>query len=143
MEYKGVKIFVTNEGEFYCNAVTNSADYNNKQFKSLKFTSIQKAIDNFEGAKTNKLWFKFESYYCKIKKYKQVSSKGDLMIFSDGTDSSGNCKYLISEDNLNKKSLEKAEELSKKYLELDKKILELNREKQQLTYKFEELKFIL
>ena len=46
-EHKGVKIFVSIQGEFYCDANTNSNDYKKKTFVSTKLQSIEKAIDDF------------------------------------------------------------------------------------------------
>lgn len=48
-EYKGLKIFVSNRGEFYCDVNTNSNDYKKKSFVSTKLQSIEKAIDEFNG----------------------------------------------------------------------------------------------
>lgn len=143
MEYKGVEIHLTDNGEFYCDAVNNSNDYSKRQFNSFKFASIKKAIDDFEGAKVDKLFYKFEPYTCSIIEYKQVSSKGNLLIFDDGKDSNDYTKRnLISEDEINEDVLVFGRVYAKEMLRLIEKGKELELEKNKLRNKFKNLKFI-
>lgn len=142
MEYKGVQIYLTDNGEFYCDAVNNSDDYGKRQFNSFKFASIKKAIDDFEGAKVDKTFYKIETYGCTITEYKQVSSKGNLLIFDDGQDSNDYGKRnLLSEDDIDEDALIYGRVYAKEMLKLIEKGRELEVEKGKLRDKFKKLKF--
>ena len=43
-EHKGVKIFVSVKGEFYCDANTNSNDYKKKTFVSTNCSQLKKQL---------------------------------------------------------------------------------------------------
>ena len=142
MEYKGVKIHLTDNGEFYCDAVNNSPEYSKRQFNSFKFASIKKAIDDFEGSKVDKLFYKFDSYNCSVETHRQVSKKGTLLIFDDGKDSNHYSKRnLISSDDINEDSLKYAKELSDKMGKILDKIRELEDEKKDLRFHFKHINF--
>ena len=88
-EHKGVKIFVSTLGEFYCDVNKNSNDYKVKTFSSNKLSSIEKAIDNFKGQEIDgNEYYEIDVCYSKIKPLKVVRQVGDRLFFDDGTDSS-------------------------------------------------------
>ncbi len=88
-EHKGVKIFVSIQGEFYCDANTNSNDYKKKTFVSTKLQSIEKAIDDFKGQEIegNK-YYDIDVYNTTITPLKIVRQVGNRLFFDDGTDTS-------------------------------------------------------
>lgn len=86
-EYKGVKIFVSHKGEFYCDANKNSDNYGNKTFVSNKLKSIEKAIDEFKGQKINgNRYYDITVYNTTITPLKVVQQIGNRFFFDDGTD---------------------------------------------------------
>lgn len=85
--YKGVNIFITTDGEFFCDCINNSNILENKTFNSNKLTSIIKAIDNFKGNQINKIFYKLSYYPVKIEKFTATSKVGNRLLFNDGTDS--------------------------------------------------------
>jgi len=88
-EYKGVKIFVSFEGKFYCDANTNSNDYKKKTFVSTKLLSIEKAIDNFKGQRIcGDEYYDITLHNETLKPLQVISRVGDRLFFDDGTDTS-------------------------------------------------------
>lgn len=95
-EYKGVKIFVSIQGEFYCDAISNSNDYKKKTFASAKLTSIEKAIDDFSGQDLDgNSYYEITTYNQKMSKIKIVKKVGDRLFFDDGTDTSNTSRRLL------------------------------------------------
>jgi hypothetical protein len=88
-EYKGVKIFVSVQGEFYCDANTNSNDYKKKTFVSTRLQSIEKAIDDFKGQEIDgDRYYDINVYYTTLTPLKVVRQIGNRLFFDDGTDTS-------------------------------------------------------
>ena len=89
-EHKGVKIFVSTQGEFYCDANTNSSDYKKKTFVSTKLQSIEKAIDDFKGQEieNGKQYYEIAVYSTLLYPLKIVRQVGNRLFFDDGTDTS-------------------------------------------------------
>lgn len=88
-EYKGVKIFVSTQGEFYCDANTNSSDYKKKTFVSTKLQSIEKAIDDFKGQEIDgNRYYDIAVYNTTLTPLRIVSRVGSRLFFDDGTDTS-------------------------------------------------------
>ena len=88
-EYKGVKIFVSIKGEFYCNVNTNSNDYKNKTFVSIKLQSIEKAIDDFKGQEIDgNRYYDIAVYNTTLTPLRIVRQVGTRLFFDDGTDTS-------------------------------------------------------
>lgn len=86
-EYKGVKIFVSHKGEFYCDVNKNTNDYKNKTFVSKKLESLEKAIDDFKKQKIDgKKYYDIIVYNTTIKPLKVVQQVGNRFFFDDGTD---------------------------------------------------------
>lgn len=95
-EHKGVKIFVSIQGEFYCDTNTNSNDYKKKTFVSAKLQSIEKAIDDFKGQEIDG-----NSYYdiavstTTLTPLRIVRQVGNRLFFDDGTDTSNYSRKLL------------------------------------------------
>lgn len=88
-EYKGIKIFVSIKGEFYCDANTNSSDYNKKTFVSTKLQSIEKAIDDFKGQEIDgNRYYDISVYNTTLNPLRIVRKVGNRFFFDDGTDTS-------------------------------------------------------
>lgn len=94
-EYKGVYIYVSAEGEFYCDANTNSNNYKNKTFVSKKLQSIEKAIDDFKGQEIDgNRYYHIDIHYATLTPLKVIRKVGSRLFFDDGTDTSN---YLRTE----------------------------------------------
>jgi len=122
-EYKGVNIFITTDGTFFCDCINNSNILENKTFNSNKLTSIIKAIDSFKGNEINETFYKLNHYPVKIEKFKATSKVGNRLLFDDGTDSES-----YSKRGLYKKTISKKEEF-KKLLLLEKEEQRIYKEK--------------
>ncbi len=86
-EYNGVKIYITTEGRFFCDCISNSNDFSKKTFDSEKIQSIEKAIDNFEGESINESYYLLNVYPLSVTKLKAKSRVGNRIFFSNGTKS--------------------------------------------------------
>lgn len=88
-DYKGVTIYVNFDGVFYCDPVKNSPDFKDKVFHSEKMGSVEKAVDNYEGAKLKDgaTFYDIQSYNMSITKLKVISHVGSRLFFNDGTNS--------------------------------------------------------
>jgi hypothetical protein len=86
-EYNGVKIFVSQNGEFYCDVIANTNDYKNKTFGSFKLQSVESAIDNYDGRVVdgNEYYDIQESILLPLKVTSRV---GNRLFFNDNTDTS-------------------------------------------------------
>lgn len=101
--YKGVDIYVTSKGEFYCNPNNNSKDYKQKIFHSEKLPSIEKAIDGYKNQITNgREVYEIILYSNKCKLLKEVSNLGKISFFDDGSNSRNN-NHLYLKSDLNEK----------------------------------------
>ena len=88
-EHKGVKIFVSVQGKFYCDVNTNSNDYKNKTFVSTKLQSIEKAIDEFKGQKKDgNIYYDINVYDTTLTPLKVEIQVGKSLFFDDGTNTS-------------------------------------------------------
>ena len=89
-DYNGVTIYVSFDGVFYCDPVKNSPDFKDKVFHSEKMGSVEKAVDNYEGAKlkSGATFYDIQSHNMSITKLKVVSQVGSRLFFNDGTNSS-------------------------------------------------------
>lgn len=88
-EYKGVNIYVTLDGEFYCDGINNSNDYRKKTFVSKKMQSIEKAIDDLKGEDIDgNEYYEITPYNNRLKLLKVIKKIGSRVFFDDGTDSS-------------------------------------------------------
>ena len=88
-EHKGVKIFVSIQGEFYCDANTNSNDYKKKTFVSTKLQSIEKAIEDFKGQEIDgNRYYNIAIYNTTLTPLRIVRQVGNRLFFDDGTDTS-------------------------------------------------------
>lgn len=88
-EHKGVKIFVSIQGEFYCDANTNSNDYKKKTFVSTKLQSIEKAIDDFKGQEIDgNRYYDIAAHNITLTPLRIVRQVGNRLFFDDGTDTS-------------------------------------------------------
>jgi len=127
-EYKGVVIYITTEGLFFCDCINNSEFLNNKTFSSEKLQSIEKAIDNFEGNKQTKIYYRLTQYPLTINTFISKSQVGNRIIFTDGTDSTCFNRLGIVESSLldNNADFIKLKELVKIEKQLNKQIFELN-----------------
>jgi len=86
-EYKGVKIFITNNNEFYCDAIENSDIYRNKTFKSYKLESIEKEIDLFkEDVVDGNEYYEINIHNTSLKLLKVTNKVDRRLFFDDGTD---------------------------------------------------------
>ena len=102
-EYKGLKIFVSIDGEFYCDVINNSNDYKNKTFASEKLQSIEKAIDNFSGQNVNgNEYYSIQIFNNKIIPLKVTKFVGNRIFFDDGTDSSNGLRKLLYPKSIDK-----------------------------------------
>jgi hypothetical protein len=107
-EFKGVKIFVSHEGEFYCDAISNSGDYKKKTFSSMKLQSIEKVIGEFMGQEIDgSTYYDIQYYAATLHKIKIVRKVGDRLFFDDGTDTSN-----TSRRSLYPKSVDEKQEFS-------------------------------
>ena len=105
-EHKGVKIFVSIQGEFYCDANTNSNDYKKKTFVSTKLQSIEKAIDDFKGQEIDgNIYYDIAVYNTTLTPLRIVRQVGNRLFFDDGTDTSN-----YSRRNLYPKSIDEKQE---------------------------------
>jgi hypothetical protein len=139
-EYNSINIYITPNGKFYCDTVNNSSDYSNKQFESDKLPSIKKAIDNFDGNKTSEKHYKFETYYCKVTEMLQVSSKGKIKIFDDGTNfntGSYNSNKLIPESEIDSTILFKLLAIENEYNDLTNQLKDINEKMKQTRIDFQ------
>ena len=88
-EHKGVKIYVSIQGEFYCDANTNSNDYKKKTFASTKLQSIEKAIDDFKGQEVDgNRYYDIAVYNTTLTPLRIVRQVGNRLFFDDETDTS-------------------------------------------------------
>lgn len=89
-KYNGVHIYVSPEGEFYCDVKNNSSNYYQKTFNSLKLQSIEKAIDNYSGGSEidGKVYYDICRHSMSVKRLKVVKKVGERIFFNDGKDSS-------------------------------------------------------
>lgn len=134
-EYKGLKIFVSNRGEFYCDVNTNSNDYKKKSFVSTKLQSIEKAIDEFNGQEIDgDRYYDITVYNTTITPLKIVKCVGNRFFFNDGTDTSN-----YSRKSLYPKSIDEKQEfqdlkvLFEQIKENQKEINELYKIQKQLS----------
>ncbi len=103
-EHKGVKIFVSIQGEFYCDANTNSNDYKNKTFVSTKLQSIEKAIDDFKGQEIDgKSYYDIAVYNTTLTPLKVIRQVGSRLFFDDGTDTSNFSRKALYPNSINEK----------------------------------------
>lgn len=85
-EYKGVNIYVTQDGVFYCDCIDNSSDFKKATFKSEKLLSIERGIDSYEGSKPEeKYWYEIHEHIPIIKKKQLAGVRGHLPLFKDRT----------------------------------------------------------
>ena len=85
-EYKGVNIYVTQDGVFYCDCIDNSSDFKKATFKSEKLLSIEKGIDSYEGSKPEeKYWYEIHPHVPVINKKELSGIVGHLPVFKDRT----------------------------------------------------------
>ena len=115
-EHKGVKIFVSIQGDFYCDANTNSNDYKKKTFVSTKLQSIEKAIDDFKGQEIDgNRYYDIAVYNTTLTPLRIVRQVGNRLFFDDGTDTSNH-----SRRNLYPKSIDEKQEFKDLELLFDK-----------------------
>jgi len=134
-EHKGVNIYVSTEGEFYCDAINNVSDYKKKTFVSTKLQSIEKAIDDFKGQEieNGKQFYDITIYNNTLVPLRIIRQVGNRLFFDDGTDTSNH-----SRRNLYPKSIDEKQEfkdlelLFKKLKENEKEISNLYENQKQL-----------
>lgn len=86
--YNGIEIYLTVDGEFYCNPDTNSSNYEDKLLVSTELLNIKRNIDNFYGERI----INGDRYYIisvsntSIKPVQIVRRHGDNIHFDNGTD---------------------------------------------------------
>ena len=133
-EYKGVKIFVSTQGEFYCDANTNSNDYKKKTFVSTKLQSIEKAIDDFKGQEIDgNRYYDIVVYNNTLIPLRVVRRVGNRLFFDDGTDTSNNSRrYLYPKGIDEKQEFKDLELLFDKLKENQKEINALYEMQKQL-----------
>ncbi len=103
-EYNGVKIFVSTQGEFYCDVITNSSDYKKKTFASTKLQSIEKAIDDFKGQEIDgNQYYDITVYNTTLTPLKVVRQVGSRLFFNDGTDTSNQSRKSLYPKNIDQK----------------------------------------
>jgi hypothetical protein len=103
-EHKGVKIFVSIQGEFYCDANLNSNDYKNKTFVSTKLQSIEKAIDDFKGQEIDgNRYYDIAVYNTTLTPLRIVRQVGNRLFFNDGTDTSNYSRKTLYPKNVDEK----------------------------------------
>ena len=134
-EYKGVKIFVSAQGEFYCDAISNSNDYKKKTFVSIKLQSIEKAIDNFQGQEIEgNSYYEIAAYTPTMKLLKIVRQVGDRLFFNDGTDTSNYQRKELYPKSIDEtKEFKDIEVLFEQLKENQKEISKLYEVQKQLT----------
>lgn len=140
-EYKGVKIYITTEGRFFCDCISNSNEFSKKTFDSEKLQSIEKAIDNFEGASVDESYYLLSVYPLSATKLKAKSKVGNRILFSDGTKSDdwnrrGVKKASLIED---KEEFKKLLNLAELYKELAKEIADLTKQQHDIAKRGKEL----
>ncbi len=92
-EYKGVKIFITDVGEFYCDAIGNSNDYKKKTFVTAKLQSLEKAIDSFKGQEIEgNRYYDIHVYNTTLTPLRVIRNVGNRLFFDDGTDTSSHSR---------------------------------------------------
>ena len=130
-KHKGVNIYITSEGMFFCDCNNNSDLYENKTFNSEKLQSLEKAIDSFEGNKLNEDYYLLSVYPISVKKFTAKSKVGDRIIFNDGTDSNSYQKRGIKKGILitNKKEFEEFLILEKEDIKLLNKNKDLEKQR--------------
>ena len=140
-EYCGVIIYVNPDGQFYCDPVNNSDNFKNKLFVSDKISSIEKAINNFEGSKKEDIEeFYHINYDGTIKKLKVISQVGTRKFFDDGTDTTH-----MSRTKLHPKTIETSDyfpkllELGKENEELNEKVMGIYKEQAKVREKISEI----
>lgn len=133
-EHNGVKIFVSNQGEFYCDANTNSNDQSKKTFASTKLQSIEKAIDDFKGQEIDgNRYYDIAVYNTTFTTLKVVRQVGNRLFFDDGTDTSSNSrKSLYPKVVDEKQEFKDLEIIFSQLKENQKQIKELNEVQKQL-----------
>ena len=134
-EYKGVKIYVSTDGEFYCNPSTNSNELKNKTFGSTKLPSIEKAIDEFTGTpiENGNTYYDIPFYYYNPKPLKVVKQIGTRLFFDDGTDSSMSSRKSLYPKSIDEtKDFQKIKELSEEIDSIQKEINALTDKQHQL-----------
>ena len=103
-EHKGVKIFVSIQGEFYCDANTNSNDYKKKTFVSTKLQSIEKAIDDFKGQEIDgNRYYDIVVYNTTLTPLKVVRQVGNRLFFDDGTDTIKHSRRILYPKSIDEK----------------------------------------
>lgn len=127
--YKGVDIYVTRNGEFYCDVTANSSDYKNKTFQSNKIQSIEKAIDNYQSSDIDgDEYYEIASYRNIFKKIKVIKKIGNRLFFDDGTETGANrfdIKPLYNKEIENSPDFNKIKELTDELVRNDKLVSEL------------------
>lgn len=87
--YRGVDIYVSPEGEFYCDVKFNSSKYHQKTVNSFKLLSIEKAIDGYKGEEIDgNSFYVIEPHSNDFKKIKVIKRIGNRLFFDDETDTS-------------------------------------------------------
>jgi hypothetical protein len=134
-EYKCVKIYVSNDGEFYCDVVNNSDNYKVKTFASNKLQSVEKAIDTYQGSEITdgKEYYDICIHSAKITLLKVVRKIGNRLFFNDGSDTARYNGMYSSRRLLFPKSIDT--EVPFKALEMIIKKLEENRKETERLYK--------
>jgi hypothetical protein len=140
-EYNGVKIYITTEGRFFCDCISNSSEFSKKTFDSEKLQSIEKAIYNFEGASVDESYYLLSMYPLSVNKLIAKSKVGNRILFTDGTKSDdwnrrGVKKASLIED---KEEFKKLLNLAELYKELNDEIAELTKQQRDLAVRGKEL----
>ena len=125
-ELNGVKIYVSESGQFYCNCINNSDEIKEATFKSLKMDSIVKAIGDFNSpsAKVGEKYYAIDTYNPRIKELVVKNTVGTRLFFTDGT-SSLNYGTLYTEEILKNKFISDFSDLEKEVKAIDKKLEDL------------------
>jgi hypothetical protein len=100
--YKGVKICVSEQGEFFCDVKKNSENFKDNTFKSLKLTSIESAIDQFKGEPEEQptSYYLIEVWQLIFQKITSTKHIGSRVFFDDGTDSSRHDRKQLYPENI-------------------------------------------
>lgn len=95
--YNGVDIYVSSNGVFYCDPVNNSRDFWEKKFHSEKLASLEKALDNYGGAKIDDglYYYSFTDGFAMITKLTVISKLGNRLFFNDGTNSASQSRKVL------------------------------------------------
>ncbi len=85
--YNGIEIYLTVDGEFYCNPDTNSSNYEDRRLTNTKLSSIKSYIDDCYGVRIHigNRYYVISISNTSIRPVQVVRQYRDNLYFDDGT----------------------------------------------------------